>query len=918
MNKKLIEVAIPLKAINEASAREKSIRHGHPSTLHLWWARRPLATARAVIFSSLVDDPSSHPELFQTEREQSDERQRLFSIIERLVKWENTDNKELIKTAISEIKKYNPDSLTLLDPFSGGGAIPIEAQRLGLKAIANDLNPVAITIEKATIEIPSLFKNQPAINPNSTNISKNDWYRGSEGLTEDIQYYGNMLKKEMMNQIGHLYPNVSVNGIDKKVITWNWCRTIKCSNPTCQCDLPLYKSCTFTNKKGKERYAHLSYIGKKAMFEVVDGLPSDDSTMTSKGAMCPKCGQITPMSAIIDCCKKGNMWNTPMGLVADGGSGRIYLSIPSDQLEVIQPDKPLDYASGEMVDNPRDLHTKRFGLTDFSMLFTNRQLILLSTLTDNVEKIREIAYRDAISAQMSLDAVPLNERGTGALAYSEAIAVYLALVIDKMVDYHSMVCTWHKSKELIRNTFGRQAILMSWDYVEANPFSESTGCLDNAIEWVSKCISKLVINEEGFVFQHNSMDYNDSIKNVMVSTDPPYYDNIAYADLSDFFYIWMRRSLRGIYPEIFSTMLVPKADELVAISSHFNEDKKAAQVFFEEGMKKTFENIFKYASDTIPVTIYYAFKQNESDENDSGVSSKGWETILNAIISSGFQITGTWPMRTEMGNRNIASGANALASSIVLVCRKRIEDRTCSRREFINELRKELKPAIKQLQGSNIAPVDLAQSSIGPGIAIYSEYATILESNGSKMTVRTALQIINQELDAFVSEQETELDPDSRFCVNLYSQCAFNEMKYGDADILARAKNTSVGKLSNQGAIISEKGTVRLCTRDEIPEPTKSGVNAWILCQQMVREVDRNGIEATAKILLPHSGREAENAKSLAYRLFTIADQKKWAQEAYAYNALITAWPDIQNVLMALMGPEEKPGVTRLDRWINE
>lgn len=914
MNKKLIEVAIPLDAINEASAREKSIRQGHPSTLHLWWARRPLATARAVIFASLVDDPSSHPELFPTEKEQNAERTRLFNIIQKLVEWNNSDNKTVLDAAMIEIKKYNNNEITLLDPFSGGGSIPIEAQRLGIKAIANDLNPVAITIEKAIIEIPSIFKDNNPINPRSNTMSKKNWYSGAEGLSEDITYYGNKLKELAVEELGYLYPDYE-EGMNRKVIAWSWCRKTTCNNPACQCEIPLYKSCYFTNRKGKECYAKPVYEGNKVSFVITEGNPEMEGTITTKGAICPKCGQITPIQTIIESSKNKKLGTVPMGIIVDGNPGRMYCNIPESHKEILDQKIPDDAPHGEMVDNPRDIHTKRFGLTDFNMLFTGRQMIMLTKLIELIDKIKDVVYNDALKIGMNDDDTPLYKYGKGARAYSEAIAVYLTIIVDKLVDYHSMMCTWHKSKELIRNTFGRQAILMSWDFVEANPFSNSTGCISNAIEWVSKTISKIVINNEGYAYQHNSMDFDETIKNVMISTDPPYYDNIAYADLSDYFYIWMRKSLKNIYPDIFSTMLVPKKDELVAISSHFNDNKTEAKQFFETGMKKTFDNIYRYTSDNIPVTIYYAFKQSESEGSDAAISSKGWETILSAIISSGFQITGTWPMRTEMINRNVANGTNALASSIVLVCRKRTENKTCSRREFINELRKELKPAIINLQKTNIAPVDLAQSSIGPGIAVYSKYESILETNGEVMTVRTALQIINQELDSIISEQEGEMDSESRFCVNLFSQYAYNNVSFGEADVLARAKNTSVERLSNLGLVSSEKGYVRLKSREELPEPSKTGAKAWLLCQQLTREVERGGIEPTAKILIMYPGNEAENAKSLAYRLFSIADQKKWTQEAYAYNSLITAWPEIQSTLMTLIGHEGKTGTTTLDRW---
>lgn len=548
--------------------------------------------------------------------------------------------------------------------------------------------------------------------------------------------------------------------------------------------------------------------------------------------------------------------------------------------------------------NPRDFKTPNYGMTYFSDLFTNRQITALTTFSELVSEAQKQAEADAVAAGLANDHIALSEGGPGARAYGEAVGVYLAFVIDKMTDYHSSICSWNPPREGLRNTFGRQAIPMVWDYAEANPFSNSSGCFDNLLEWVYKCIFDLPASSQGEVKQFDAQS-DCGLRNIMVSTDPPYYDNIGYADLSDYFYVWMRQSLKQTYPNLFRTMLVPKAEELVATPYRFDGSVEKARDFFEDGMLHTCRQIYQYAREDIPVTIYYAYKQSDTDtgESEAKTASTGWETMLSAVIQAGFSITGTWPMSTERTGRTIGNGTNALASSIVLVCRKRPEDAPMvTRRNFIAELKRELRPALQKLQRSNIAPVDLAQSAIGPGMGVYSKYSKVLESDGTPMTVRSALQIINQELDVYFNEQDGELDQNSRFCVDLYMQNAFNDIKFGDADTLARAKNTSVAALAAKGVLYAQKGSVHLLTREELPEKVDEREETiWLLCQQLTQAMATGGVAACAQIVVNMFGSNAERAKDLAYRLYTVAERKGWAQEAYAYNALVIAWPEIQS-----------------------
>ena len=774
--KKLIEVALPLEKINAESAREKSIRHGHPSTLHLWWARRPLAAARAVIWSSLVDDPSSHPEKFPTEEDQSKERQRLFKILEDLVVWEKSNDERVLEAAKAEImKSTNGNPPALLDPFAGGGAIPLEAQRLGLEAHAHDLNPVAVTINKAMIEIPPRFAGKAPVNPDAQVSAMRNGWNGAQGLAEDVHYYGEWMKQEAFQRIGHLYPKVKVpheqGGGEATVIAWIWARTVKCPNPACGCEMPLASSFVLSKKKGKEAWIEpqFDYEAKKITYKVRLGKGKvPEAPKTARGAKfkCIMCGETTTDDYIKQESVNGRMGSVLMGIVAEGKHGRLYVSPTEEHVLAAQCSKPEgEYPDQRLPYDPRNIWCVNYGLDTYDKLFTNRQLTALTTFSELVSEAQAKAEADAVAAGMKNDHLPLCNGGDGARAYGEAVGVYLAFVISKLADRGSTICGWDSSREGLRNTFGRQAIPMTWDYSEGNPFSNSSGCFDNMIEWVTKCISELPAATLAEVSQADAQS-DCGLRNIMISTDPPYYDNIGYADLSDFFYVWMRQSLKDTYPELFSTILVPKVEELIATPYRHDGSVENAKSFFEDGMLSACKQMYRYAQEDVPVTIYYAYKQSDTD--DCGTASSGWETMLGAIVNAGFAITGTWPMRTEMANRSIASGTNALASSIVLVCRKRPEDAPqTTRRNLIAALRRELRPALQKLQSSNIAPVDLAQSAIGPGMGVFSRYRRVLEADGSVMTVRSALQVINEEVDLYFNEKVGSLDAASRFCVDL-------------------------------------------------------------------------------------------------------------------------------------------------------
>jgi putative DNA methylase len=824
--KKLIEVALPLEAINKESAREKSIRHGHPSTLHLWWARRPLAACRAVLFASLVDDPSSGPEEFPTEAAQERERQRLFRIIEELVKWENTNNEHVLEAARREIlKSTDGNPPPVLDPFCGGGSIPLEAQRLGLKAYASDLNPVAVLITKALIEIPPRFAGRPPVNPEArTKMAHRGVWRGAAGLAEDVRYYGKWMRDEAEKRIGHLYPKVKLpqerGGGEATVIAWLWARTVKCPNPACGVTMPLVHSLLVSTKPGEKAWVEpiVDKARKTVQFEIKMGSGAPpEGTVNRRGARCIVCGQSVPFDHVRAEGKTGRMGAQLMAIVARGERGRTYLPPNDVQAAIAAQAQPKWAPESSLPEHALGFRVQIYGMTKHRDLFTTRQLVALATFSDLVSEARERVQQDAIDAGLSLDGTPLHAGGSSATAYADAVVTYLGFVVDRTASMNSALCWWN-TEGFIAQTFGRPTLSMVWDFAECNPLGDSTGSWAGAVGWVTGVMKESQTQKNGVAEQLDAAVALMNIDTPVVSTDPPYYDNIGYADLSDFFYVWMRRSLGRVYPSLFSTLLTPKAQELIATPYRFNGAMTKAEDHFLTGLGKAFRLMRVRAHPNYPLTVYYAFKQAEEDENDEGdgaIASTGWETILDGLLSAGFQITGTWPMRTERTARPREHGSNALASSIVLVCRPRPEDAPlATRREFLTTLRRELPPALRQLQQGNVAPVDLAQAVIGPGMAVFSRYAKVLEADGSPMRVRTALQLINQELDAYFTEQEGDLDADTRFCLAWFEQHGMEEAAFGQADVLARAKNTAVEALARDGLLEARAGKVRLRGRE--------------------------------------------------------------------------------------------------------
>ncbi|WP_255450209.1 DUF1156 domain-containing protein [Skermania sp. ID1734] len=896
--RKLIEVSIPLEKINAESAREKSIRHGHPSTLHLWWARRPLAAARAVLFAQLVDDPSARPDLYPTEEEVTLERKRLHELMERLVVWENASDEELLRQAHQKILEStggNPPAI--LDPFAGGGSIPLEAQRLGLEAHASDLNPVAVLINKALIEIPPKFAGRKPVFPGAAEAQINTWPRAT-GLAEDVRRYGQWMRDEAEKRIGHLYPKATLpDGKKATVIAWISARTVTCPNPRCGIAMPLVRSWWLGKKKGKETYVVPSVVGGTVKFNIGHGLagaPSadEDGTVGRTGARCIGCGVAVDREHIKSEGRGGRMGAQLMATVAEGNRTRIYLPPTEEHERAAQVPRPTDVPEGELAYDPRNVWTPPYGLTTFADLFTPRQLTALTTFSELVREARDLVLRDAVAAGMD-EGQRLDAGGSGAAAYADAVATYLGLVLSRCTDYWASICSWHNTGEKMRNTFGRQAIPMVWDLAEAFPFSSSSGGYSGQLAWVVEVVDRLPAEPGGKALQGSASSLAMA---GLISTDPPYYDNIGYSDLSDYFYVWLRRSLQTVHPSILSTMLVPKTEELVA-NPYRHGGKEGAHQFFEDGFKEVFRRARETALDDFPITVYYAFKQKESALG--GEHSTGWETLLEGMIQSGWSITATWPMRSELANRMLASGTNALASSIVLALRPRPDTAPrIDRRGFINTLKAELPEALRELQQGTIAPVDLPQAAIGPGMAVFSRYSSVLEDDGRKMSVRTALQRINEILDEVLTEQESEFDSDTRFAIAWFRQHSFDRGAYGTADVLARARNASLDHLERAGILTKSAGKVALIPyvdMDANYDPaTDQSISAWEVVMHLTNRLAAGGIpEAAALLARVPATIDRDHCKELANLLFHIAEGNKRTKLAVDFNSLGAAWNEI-------------------------
>jgi putative DNA methylase len=924
--KKLIEVALPLDAINNASAYDKMPGIGpHPKGIHQWWARLPLPTARAILFASLVNDPSSDPG-FEDKPEdvQTRERERLFGIMHSLLQKKINENPKVLQEALAEIERSCDGKLpSILDPFAGGGSIPLEAMRLGLRAYASDLNPVAVMINKACLEFIPKFGQSAPVNPDARNnkLWEGHWQK-AQGLASDVRYYAKWVLDEAKKRIGHLYPPAPNGG---QVVAWLWARDVVSPNPACNgARVPLATTFWLSKRRKKEVYlepaidrAHNTYS-----FQVKVGKPADltrtnSGTKAGKGSnfRCILSGEPIGRDYIRQEALANRMSGRQTAVVVDTKGGRLYL--PAEDSYPESPANNLPQVSApleNLSDDRRAITPPDYGMKTIASLFSPRQLVAITTLSDLVREAHHIVLLHARDANLFRDETTIT-------SYADAVVTLLAFALDRCADFNNSLCRWSPSNEKVMNLFSIQVIPIVWDYAEANILGDQVGSWITCSDYVASCIEVVLVSQNagplGQVFQMDAASaLPDTTDGLLISTDPPYYDNVGYADISDFFYVWMRRTVGFIYPEIFSTLLTPKKPELAAVSYRFDNSKENAKSHFEAGFKKAFNLLRGRLDPRFPLTVYYAFKQDDQVELDAtspqeGTLTTGWETLLAALILTGFQITATWPVRASQEWRARSMGANALASYIVLASRPRPDTASlATRREFIGALKKELPAALKALTHGGIAPVDLAQASIGPGMSVFSRYAKVLEADGTPMSVRTALQIINQALDEYLTSEEGDLDRETRFALAWFQQFGNGDGPFGEADVLARAKDTAVEAMARAGMLHSRAGKVRLLRRGELEEDWDPRVDArltvWESTQQLIRRLNEMGEVGAARLLKQLGGGRGEDARALAYRLYAICERKKWADEALAYNALVVSWPEIERKAAGMEGEVEQ------------
>ncbi len=922
--KKLIEVALPLDAINDASAYDKMPGVGaHPKGLHQWWARLPLPTARAIIFASIVDDPSTNPD-FKTQEAQQAERRRLFGIVRALMQKSAHKHPEVFNEAATEIQKAcNGKQPTLVDPFCGGGSIPLEGQRLGLPVKASDLNPVAVLVTTATLEIPQRFMDKSPVNLEARrqkDLVRGGW-KGVKGLTEDVRYYGKWVNDEAWKRLKHHYPKAQIaNGREATVIAWLWARTVKCPNPVCQSRVPLVRSFALSNKRGRDTIltpvVDRANAHPEVAFVITKGpLGENAGTITRKGGgRCIACNSPVPFEHIRAEGRAGRVGTQLLAMVAEDIRGKAFLPSSAEHAEAASNIHVGDGFDTKLPDRALSFRVQQYGMTRHRDLFTPRQLATLVTLGDLVREVRSKVEDDARKAGLDQDDAPLVKGGKGVVAYADSVVTYLTLAISRLADYNCSLTHWVPSGEQAKPLFARQAIPMVWDFAESNVFANKGITWLNEVDIIADALESIPVmnNPDSHVAQLDAASLKWTDRVLLVSTDPPYYDNIGYADLSDFFYVWERRTLADVYPDIFSTMLSPKSPELVASPYRFKGNKDEARKHFEDGFRRVFTSLKQHLDPRFPMTVYYAFKQSEEDEGGSDSPSKvdlstGWETMLESLLSSGFEITGTWPVRASQKWRVVSRGTNALASYVVLACRPRDEESPfATRKEFVSSLRSKLPSALMRLQQTSIAPVDLAQASIGPGMAVFSRYSKVLEADGTPMTVRTALHIINQELESFLRHEEGEMDPETQFCVSWFEQYGMTQGAFGEADVLARAKDTSVDAIVRLGALTSKGGKVGLKPRAEYPtswNPTEDArLTLWGCTQHLVKRYVEDGEAGAAELAARLGIGRSEDAKTLAYRLFDICEKKGWPEEGISYNQFVTSWSEIQKKAAGIMG----------------
>lgn len=757
--KKLIEFLMPIKAINGESEREKTARIGLSSNIHIWWSRRPMAAARSTLFASLVDDPSEHPERFRTEEAVQQERQRLTQMTADLAVAEHARNEQLLETAHREILRYADGELpTIFDPFSGSGTISVEAHRLGLNAVAADLNAVAFLITSVVSDVPTRFENIVPVNPKADLILHTS-VTGAKAIAEDVRWYGEWIQEEAFKRIGHLYPKMQspLTGRELEISAWIWARTVKCPNPSCGCYIPLSSSYDLARKKGAEAWVEPVVEDDTVQFQIHQGPNSAIKAKPKVGQTavfkCPSCGEVTTDAYVKECGVTHAISNQLIAIAADENKKRVYIEPDSKQNKAVDLLPPKKVPHGPLPNYARRFSPPSFGLRDYADLFTSRQLVYLTTMMDLAREVQAAVEKQALGKGFSDDGISFADGGTGALAYAQAIRMILVLTISKLLDRCSNICSWDASGGgSLRNVFSRAAMPMIWDYAESNPFGRASGSFLNALSRSCECIANLPTSANGHTSIKDCTQPN-TVRNTLVSTDLPYYDRVSYADLSDFFYVWIKYGLDDLYPTCLCSEVTPKKEELTAFSYRWEGDKQQANAFYEEGLKLVFSNLYESAGENYPSSVTFIYKGNDDSSKDSLTE---WESFVTAICSAGFIITASWPLARKY--ESSIKLAESRGIPITVVIRKRPDDAPhTTRRFFVSAIKRELPCIIEGLK-KNVDVMDLRASAVGQALNIYSRYSKILDADGSVMRPQMASRIIEQELDTLLGSIYEEND----------------------------------------------------------------------------------------------------------------------------------------------------------------
>lgn len=880
--RKLVEVALPVEEISVASRRDKDRKVGTIKNVHKWFAPMPTPAWRALLFAALVDDP-----------EDADERADLIDLVKRLVPDHGgAPPADALERARKLIAEQHPELPVVFDPFCGAGSTIVEAQRLGFSAAGSDLNPVPVLISRALTELIPVAAGLGPVASSDTL----DGLTGAplDGLLSDLRHYGLRVAQEVQEKVGHLYPP-DTEGI---TVAWLWARTVTCPNPACGATIPLYSSPYLSKRKGDERWLRPVIEGGLVRFEIGAGAgpPPAPSKVGTRGARfrCLVCGEIAPESHLRNEAQSHGLGTQLLAIAVDAIGGRTY-RVPTNLDDAALVDRPDEVPDVDLPDRALGFRVQLYGMRSQADLYTPRQLHALGAFSDAVAGIHDKIKRDG-----------------GSVEYARTITTLLGLCVGKLAQSNSTQVRWSTREGTSRclPAFGRHAMPMVWDFAEANPFAASVGGWSSQIETLIGGVRSLPLGSPATVVQRDARDAHSLVPagSAMIATDPPYYGQIGYADLSDYFYVWERRALREVHPDLFGTISTPKANELIATPYRHDGNAAAALGYFVNGFTEVFRNLQRASSPDLPILVVYAHRQEEA-ETEEGLTSTAWDAMLAALLDAGLAIVGTWPVHATHSSRQIGQDTNALASYIVMVCRPRqVDAGVTDRQGFLRVLRAELAPALRTLQDVSIPPLDLTQAAIGPGMAVFSRFSRVVEADGKTMPVRTALGLINQVRSELLSELEDEFDSQTRWALQWFEEYGFDEGPFGRAEVLFTATATSLEGLRRSGVIDTRAPKVWLRAPEDLPEDwdpeSDPHTSVWEATMHLVKRLTAGRGESDAAELLRRCGRNGELARDLAYRVADTCERKKWAKLALSFNALVVAWPEITRLAAEL--PQER------------